>query len=286
MPLIQAQARLVRRELRRIGQLWAYRRLSLDGVPLIFGNSFPKSGTHLLTQVLHGFSRLGPAVDSGLPAIVTFEGETGRMREGDEILAELERMQPGDIGYGHLHALPVVMAFLCRDGVVPYFILRDPRDVVVSHVHYVTDMAANHAHHRYYLESLHSFEERLSTSIAGLPHLDAPFPDIRARFEPYLSWLDRPEVLTLQFEQFVADRESAIGRILDHAIARGFPVQLDRQRAIEILAQGIDPRRSPTYRRGAVGGWREQFTPEHKQLFKRVTGDLLARLGYEPDDRW
>jgi hypothetical protein len=286
MPVMPIQARLVRRELRRIGQMWAYRRLSLDGLPLIFGNSFPKSGTHLLTQVLHGFTRLGPAVDSGLPAIVTFEGETGRMRAVGEILAELDRLQPGDIAFGHLHALPAVMAFLCRDGVVPYFILRDPRDVVVSHVHYVTDMAAHHAHHQYYLESLHNFDERLATSISGLPGLEAPFPDIRARFEPYLSWLDRPEVLTLHFEEFVTDREAAIGRVLDHAIARGFSVQFDRQRAVEVLVQGIDPKRSPTYRRGAVGGWREQFSSEHKELFKQVSGDLLVRLGYEAGDAW
>jgi hypothetical protein len=286
MSLIQMQARLVRRDLRRLGQMWHYRRLTLDDLPLIFGNSFPKSGTHLLTQVLHGFTRLGPAVDSGLPAIVTFEGDTGRMRDSDEILAELERLEPGDIAYGHLHALPGTMAFLCRDGVVPYFILRDPRDVVVSHVHYVTDMATNHAHHKYYMESLHSFEERLATSIAGLPQLDVPFPDIRARFEPYLSWIDRPEVLTLHFEEFVDDRETAIGRVLDHAVARGFPVRLDRQLAVEILAGEIDPKRSPTYRRGVVGGWREQFTSEHKQLFKQLTGDLLVRLGYEQDERW
>jgi hypothetical protein len=284
--VIRAQARLVRRDLRRLGQMWRYRRFSLDGLPIIFGNSFPKSGTHLLTQVLHGFTRLGPAVDSGLPAIVTFEGETGRLREANEIVAELSRLEPGDIAYGHLHALPGILACLCRDGVVPYFILRDPRDVVVSHVHYVTDMASNHALHRYYLESLHNFDERLATSIAGLPRSKASFPDIRERFEPYLSWIDRPEVLTLRFEEFVTNREAAIGKVLDHAVSRGFPVQLGRQKAIEILAGEIDPRRSPTYRRGVVGGWREQFTPEHRQQFKQVSGDLLVRLGYEQDERW
>ncbi|HEX9618418.1 MAG TPA: sulfotransferase domain-containing protein [Anaerolineales bacterium] len=286
MPLIQMQARLVRRGLRRARQMVRYRQFSLNGVPVIFGNSFPKSGTHLLTQVLHGFTRLGAVVDSGLPAIVTFEGETGRQREAGEILAELNRLRPGDIVYGHLHALPAVMAFLCRDGIVPYFILRDPRDVVVSHVHYVTDMASNHAHHRYYMESLHSFDERLTASIAGLPDLDVPFPDIRARFDPYMSWIDRPEVLTLHFEEFVAGREAAIGRVLDHAIARGFSIQIDRQPAIEVLAHEIDPKRSPTFRRGKVGSWRDRFTPEHKQLFKRVSGDLLIRLGYEQSDQW
>ncbi len=34
-----------------------WRRLSFTGVPILFANSFPKSGTHLLTQVLQGFPR-------------------------------------------------------------------------------------------------------------------------------------------------------------------------------------------------------------------------------------
>ena len=37
-------------------------------------------------------------------------------------------------------------------GLAAYFILRDPRDVVVSHVHYITEMEPNHIHHRYYTE--------------------------------------------------------------------------------------------------------------------------------------
>ena len=62
-------------------------------MPVLLANSFPKSGTHLLTQVLQGFPSIGPAVDSGLPAIVTYEGDTGRQRQAVEILADLERLK-------------------------------------------------------------------------------------------------------------------------------------------------------------------------------------------------
>ncbi|RMF47890.1 MAG: hypothetical protein D6755_04510, partial [Anaerolineae bacterium] len=46
---------------------------SLRDAPVLFANSFPKSGTHLLTQILQGMTHLGPAVDSGLPAVLTYE---------------------------------------------------------------------------------------------------------------------------------------------------------------------------------------------------------------------
>ncbi len=258
---------------------------SLNG-PALFGNSFPKSGTHLLTQVLEAFATLGPAVVSGLPPVITFDGPTGQPRPLSAILADLARLQPGDIGYGHLHAEPEIQAALCAPGRAAFFILRDPRDVVVSHVHYVTEMEPNHVHHRYYNEELHTFEDRLRVSILGLPHLAVPFPDIAARFAPYLGWLARPEVLTLRYEDFLAEPEATLGRVFDHAVGRGFTSRLDRPAAIARLHAAMDPHRSPTFRSGKAGGWRAAFTPEITALFKETSGDLLVRLGYEPDSNW
>ena len=277
------QARLARRTLRRRRASRRYSSLTLEATPVLFANSFPKSGTHLLTQVLKGFTRIGPAVDSGLPAAVTFEGDTGRQRSADEIMADLERLLPGDIGYGHVHALPEVVAILCRDGVAAYFILRDPRDVVVSHVHYLTDMKADHIHHRYYQDELQNFDQRLQASIEGVADM---FPNVRERFEPYMDWLDHPEVLMLRYEDFILDRRKTTGRVFDHAVARGFNAACDRDAAIQILVESIDPARSPTFRSGKIGGWRDSFNEQHKRLFKEVTSDLLIRLGYERDNDW
>ncbi len=283
---LELQARLARRSIRRLQQMAHYRRFGLSGVPVLFANSFPKSGTHLLTQILQGFSGIGPAVDSGLPAVVTFEGDTGRARSAPEIARDLKRLKPGDIAYGHVHALPEAIAELCRPGVAPYFILRDPRDVAVSHVHYVTEMEPEHIHHDYYQNELPDFNARLRASILGRPDLEASFPNIRDRFEPYLDWLGQAEVLMLRFEDFVLDRQRAVEQVLQHALQRGFPLYVDRSQALERLIASIDPQRSPTFRSGKVGGWQSSFTPAHKDLFKQVCGDLLIRLEYEADNDW
>lgn len=280
------QARLARRALRRLVQKFSYNRFSLKGMPVLFANSFPKSGTHLLTQALQGFPRLGPAVDSGLPAVVTYEGDTGRARTIDEILKDLRRLQPGDIAYGHLHALPEVVNFLRQDGFATYFILRDPRDVVISHVHYVTDLESRHALHRYYTEELRDFDDRLTVSILGLQGIDFDFPNIRQRFEPFLGWMECPEALILRFEDFIANRICILGKVIDYAVQRGFPLEMDTEEAISVLASNINPQRSPTFRSGKAGGWRSQFNPTHKKLFKEISGDLLIRLGYEKNNDW
>jgi hypothetical protein len=279
-------ARLLRRQVRRWQAALRWRR-SLDGVPALFANSFPKSGTHLLTQALQGFPAAGPAVDSGLPAVVIYRGDTGEQRPLGAILADLRRFLPGDIGYGHLPAAPQIAAELSGPRFAAYFILRDPRDVVVSHVHYVSEMEPGHIHHRYYTETLRSFDERLRASIAGLPDPAIPFPDIRARFAPYLGWFDCPEVLCLRYEEFLgAGRRAALQRVLDHAVRRGFPLLISSAAALDALEASIDPRRSPTFRSGKAGGWRAQFSPENKALFKDLAGDLLLRLGYEKDNDW
>ena len=283
---LRFQARLVRRSMRRLAQMLRYRRFSLSDVPILFANSFPKSGTHLLTQILEGFTKIGPAVDSGLPAIVTFEGDTGRPRPAAEIVQDLNRLKPADVAYGHVHALPEAIASLCHPGVAPYFILRDPRDVVVSHVHYVTEMEPDHIHHAYYKNELPDFDARLRASILGRPDSDIHFPNIRARFEPYLDWLSYPDVLKLRFEDFILDRQQAVEGVLDHARQRGFPLSIEYSKAVDLLTASIDPQRSPTFRSGKVGDWQASFSAAHKDLFKQVCGDLLIRLGYETDNDW
>jgi len=284
-------ARIVRRKARRIAQMMRYRQISLNDVPIFFANSFPKSGTHLLTQVVNGFTKIGPAVNSGLFAIVTYDGNTGRKRKETEILDDLHQLLPADIAYGHLHALPNVVQYTCQDGFVSYFILRDPRDVAVSHVHYITDMAPNHIHHTYYTQELESFNERLSASIAGFTYetdgLDEiSMPNILERFQPYMEWLDHTEVLWLRFEDFITYPKSTIKRILEHATLRGYNITPSRDEAVQILLNCIQPEQSPTFRKGTIGGWKNAFTAEHKKQFKDVTGDLLLRLGYEKDNNW
>jgi hypothetical protein len=40
------------------------------------------------------------------------------------------------------------------------------------------------------------------------------------------------------------------------------------------------------FRKGTVGGWRDEWSVADRQAFARVAGDLLVQLGYERDDSW
>ena len=36
-----------------------------------------------------------------------------------------------------------------------------------------------------------------------------------------------------------------------------------------------------TFRKGQIGGWREEFSSEHERAVEGVVGPLLVELGYE-----
>ena len=253
-------------------------------LPCLLGISFPKSGTHLLDQILLGFPNVAPFTKRLHSFYAEYEGETGRKRPHEHALAWLDSLRPGDIASAHLFARTGAVERVCSPKFVPYFIFRDPRDVVISHVFYVTDMEARHVHHDYY-QSLPDFDARLRVSILGRGNTGIEFPNIADRFAPYLGWLNRDEVLSIHFEELIEDRITALNRIVDHFLAR-VPLQIDRQVILDFLKASINSRRSPTFRSGKTGEWRKYFTEEHKQMFKDIAGDLLVRLRYEKDDHW
>ncbi len=252
--------------------------------PILLGISFPKSGTHLLDQILLGFSNTAPFSKRIHSFYAEYQGESGVKHEPEQALAWLDSLRPRDIASAHLFARPEAVAKACSSNFVPYFIFRDPRDVVVSHVFYVTDMEARHVHHEYY-KSLPDFNARLTVSILGRPAADVEFLNIAERFAPYLSWLDHPEVLAIHFEDLILDRTSALISIMEHLLARA-PLHTSRQLILNSLETSINPKKSPTFRSGKTGEWRKYFTDEHKQIFREAAGDLLIKLGYEQNNDW
>ncbi|HKY53415.1 MAG TPA: sulfotransferase domain-containing protein [Anaerolineales bacterium] len=256
---------------------------SMD-LPVLLGLSFPKSGTHLLDQILLGFSNVAPYAKRLHSFYAEYEGESGRKRTPEQAMAWLDSLGSRDVASAHLFARDEIIKRVCSPSFIPYFIFRDPRDVVVSHVFYVTDMEARHVHHDYYA-SLPDFDSRLTVSILGRPDTNIEFPNIADRFVPYLRWLDQPAVMKLHFEDFMRDRASTLNRLLDHFLTQ-VPLPTPRQIILDALESSINPAKSPTFRSGKTGEWKKYFTEEHKNSFKDIAGNLLVQLGYEKNNDW
>ncbi|NWG34629.1 MAG: sulfotransferase domain-containing protein [Chloroflexi bacterium] len=278
----------LRRALRPYGKtaqaFWRWKRFSFNDAPPIFGNAKPKSGSHLLLQILNGFTQIMPYryVDADPVRTIT---KDGRRRTADEILADLKSIPPGVIGWGYVDAAPENVSFLTSNGRVNYFIYRDPRDMLVSHVFFATDMHEEHGMHTYY-QSLPDFGERLKVAITGIEREGMKMVSVKQRYEGVFQWLATPGVLCLRFEDLINHREAALHSMLDEVEKTGYQIPISHEKALAILTEAIQPKKSHTFRSGKTGGWRQYFTEEHKSLFKEVAGDLLIRLGYEKNNDW
>jgi hypothetical protein len=261
---------------------WGKNRLM--STPAVLGNAMPKSGSHLIIQVLQGLTKLGPFVNPGFPPVNRAE-DNQKLKQSD-IVDNLIRMLPGDIAYGYIAAEEPYLSILKRAGRATIFVYRDPRDMVVSQVFYATEMHEGHGMHEYYSQVLQTMEERINAAILGVDEPGSELSSIRERWDRYLGWFDVPEAFCLRFEDLILNREAALGKILDYLGERGFHDQPGREQAIQILGEAINPRKSGTFRKGKPGNWQEHFTIANKDLFKKEAGSLLIQLGYEEDNSW
>lgn len=261
-----------------------WRRLSFDDAPPIFGNSKPKSGSHLLLQLLNGFTRIMPYKYVQAEPVRTIE-KRGRRKSAEEVLRELKRIPRGVIGWGYVEAVPENVAFLCQPHRVNYFVYRDPRDMLVSQVFFATDMHEEHGMHNFY-KSLPDFGERLKVAITGIDRDGLYMVNVRQRYAAVFEWLEQPQVMCIRFEDLIHNQKSTLEAMLDEVESTGYQIPTGREKALSALAKAIQPKKSHTFRSGKTGGWRKHFTEEHKNLFKDIAGDLLVKLGYEKNNDW
>ncbi len=268
----------------RLRRWWRRRDPKRRGLPRLLVNGFPKSGTHLLRRTIDLLP--GMASDNvWLPPRLAVLGGKGA------VLAEAERLfksiQPGEYAVGHVRYGREMAELLERQGFRAILILRDPRDVAVSWAIHIA-ARPEHKYHQHFTDVLQTDEERLMASIVGVQVVGRrPLANIGRRLQNYLPWLHVTYNFTTRFERLVGPQGG--GRAEDQlveieGIARHLGMNLSSEQiagmASRLFGQGA------TFRQGRIGSWKERFNEEHKAAFKRVAGEQLVELGYEPDLDW
>ena len=273
----------LRWRLRRKAVAKQYGEEQLANMPIVVGNAMPKSGSHLLHQILLGLTEIGPFVDPGMPPIT--RSHSNKNLSPSKVIEQVASLKTGDIAYGYFQALPEYVRMLSSENIASIFITRDPRDVLVSHVFYATDMYAGHGMHNYY-NNLPNMEARLNAAILGVDEGEFQLSAIRGKYDAYLDWFSTQGVEKIQFEALILDQERSLGQIIDFLAGRGWTLGDSRKAAISSLMESIRPKKSGTFRGGRVGDWREHFSDDNKRVFKKACGDLLQELNYERDNKW
>lgn len=252
------------------------RRLSQEAQK-IFSNSMPKAGSNLLSSLLRALpctvSKWTYHVDETLPGVEM----------------QLRRGRRGQIVTAHLPWSKEYASLVRTQGYRSLMMIRDPRDIALSNVHYVTRMDPAHPLHPT-LVSLPNDAARLQMIIDPTEEVLAQLPDVWRNDgqETFLPWLDEPNHLLVRFEDLIGShgggddvrQHSTITNIVSHV-----GCSLDDMK-ITGLADTLFGGRKKTFHKGQIGAWKEAFSDTHKDSFKRRSGSVLLKLGYETDMEW
>lgn len=250
----------------------------LEEGPRVLANSVPKAGTNLFAQLMrmmpNTVDRWNYHIDETLPGI---ERQLRSGRRGQALTAHFPWSRE--------------MAALARELDYRVFLtVRDPRDIAVSSVNYVTRMDLSHPLHRI-LAALPDDDARLLTLIDPPADVLVCLPEVWKNdgLTKFLPWLDEPNCLIVRFEDLVganvggddARQRETIRKITDHI---GSPLD-------DVEIEGMADRLfgnsgSKTFHKGQIGGWKAHFKPEHTTAFKRCSNEVMVRLGYENNENW
>ena len=267
---------------KRVLSLYGYRaqRVLLgreSPVPPVLSNSIPKAGSNLLLRCLEL-----------MPGLVYTRVHLDIHTPPKQLSRVLRSLHRGEFATAHLPYTPEVAQVLRQQGIASFLMVRDPRDVVVSHIYWVTHKYTAGRLHPYFRD-LPDDNARLMASIRGTPPMKDGFrlEDVGTRFRSYLAWVDAGSFL-LRFEDLIGPagggseerQRETIRRMGDH-----LGLALDETQITTIAQNLFDPH-SPTFRKGRIGDWRQHFTQAHKEAMKEVAGDVLIALGYETNMDW
>jgi hypothetical protein len=269
-------------------------------------NSLPKAGTHLVQKAVALFPGIrweglhigrshrnrfgGPEGLEAKEARVPIGVDWPQLVQRSVVREALGRLKAGQFATAHLPYSAEMSGLLAELRIRSVLIVRDPRDVVVSHANHVP-RSPHHFLYEHYTSL--SPADQILASIEGVELAENGGPrmlNICERYRSVLGWMREPNNCTTQFEKLVgpqaggsqADQMEELEKITRHLGIRYDPGELTG------IAQNVYGGTS-TFRKGLkgqIGDWRRHLTAEHCSAFKRVAGQLLIELGYERDLDW
>lgn len=263
-------------------------------------NSIPKSGTHMLMRLLSllGFYKstlfiVPPVVDHRVPTTERLLRMT--MRDADNInigagsFAEINRtwlkwrlrfVRKGAFFGGHCVYTPELDRLLSRNQVKMVGIIRDPRDVAVSYMHYVQQSEGHHFHEGY--KTMRGDYERLMFSIRGGKVGGHVLYPLGETYREFLKWQSQQGAFVIRFEDLVGERGGGTSGQQQELIESvggylGLNLRSHETSSIQNNLFGV----GGTFRKGQIGGWKNELSKEHEIAIEQEFGYLLTELGYE-----
>ncbi|MDR3646460.1 MAG: sulfotransferase domain-containing protein [Candidatus Babeliales bacterium] len=244
--------------------------LTISAERPVFFISIPKAGTHLLSKCLSLLT--GKGFVSNLHG-VEFNGIIN--------YSKIKELQGSIIFHKHLPHNQSAKEFIKKANLNTFFIIRDPRDQIVSLAYWV-------------YKNPESFEDlyKLNMNDLILNLIEKNNAKRKAyesinSYREYVGWINEPGIHLVRFENLIGEKG---GGSLDKQIKEIYKI-LERLGLksnignIKSVANSLWGE-AASFREGKIGSWKSHFTSQHIVVFKQTFGQLLIDLGYEKDLNW
>lgn len=267
----------------------------LELFPRIYLNGFPKSGLHMALLMARAMVK-EPATGYPWAGTFAYNAWSTEWTPLTKCMVTLRQLRDDTFLKGHAGYHPVLEQYLFWHGVQMAFIYRDLRDVLISQSYHViaeSDEKFFHPGKDVFreIEAEQGHEGVIKACLTGI----GPYAGLFDRWALYAPWLQVEWVHPLRFEDMIERPRATATAFVTYIYERmgkanGYKITLHPDAIAEIsdlLVEAMGRKESSvTFRKGKVGGWRDEFTPEITEIFKARAGDWLQRLGYEEDKDW
>lgn len=277
-------------------------------------NSLPKSGTHLLVRLLNliGMKETKPNLAAGQVRLtnknpikiilkkrrIWLDGmnNTGIMIDIDNpinkvckdwIIKILNKTPNNSFHKAHMPYSIETEKIINSLNYKILFIIRDPRDVAISHYNWVMKHPENPEYK--YVKKLNNDYDIVSHVLNGKVFNNGYFlAPLRKRIENVLGWLESSNTTSVKFENLIGEKGGSSKDLQIESIKKIFKyleIQFDDD-FLNYAVENIFYKKSTTFNKGKIGQWKTYFSEETKKIFKENCGDLLIKLHYEADFSW
>lgn len=250
--------------------------------------SIPKCGTHLLNKCIDLLTKKSES------SIITQDPHPTLLPKSS---INAIKKKPFYLSK-HLLYTPENVLLLKKNKFKAIFIMRDPRDKIISWINFVykyngpkiwwPSINNNNLHDNIFILMNDCSIYHSKSGPWSKPLSLGNIKGIDDFYNHFLGWMNESDlVYTTSFEKLVGpqgggtkkEQIQEIKNIADH-----LNIHISDQEAESIGNKLFGS--THTFQKGKINNWKEFFTLEHKKKFKEIAGQLLIDLGYENDFNW
>ena len=262
----------------------------------VFVNSLPKSGTHLLLKCLELFGHnscghIGSGLFLGLSITAQLRRYLFRpIRQGFIVgidtpievpkmwvLQHFRKLRERDFLTGHIGYTNDLFYALNDFDIKPIVVIRDPRAVMNSFIHFIVDRKSHFLHSEF--KKL-SKKEKATATLYGRNFKNGVLQPLKIRCQALEPWLNVPNALVVRFEDLIGESgggSTDLQRETLIRIAQFIDASLED---VPIVAEKLFGPGKATFRKGTIDSWREELPPEMLQEIENELSDILSAWGY------